>query len=104
LEQEKVRQRKEAEDLKVKLQTKSGEADALRRRHDAESRKYERDVSDQQQSHSRELDKMRAEIERLRRASCTTWASRSARGGRCQLDRRGSRRQQQARLGRRSAR
>jgi hypothetical protein len=67
LEQEKVRQRKEAEDLKVKLQTKSGEADALRRRHDAESRKYERDVSDQQQSHSRELDKMRAEIERLRR-------------------------------------
>jgi hypothetical protein len=67
LEQEKVRQRKEAEDLKMKLQTKSGEADALRRRHDAESRKYQREVTDQQQSHTLELAKMRAEIERLRR-------------------------------------
>jgi hypothetical protein len=66
LEQEKARQRKEADDLKGKLQTKSGEADALRRRHDAENRKYERGIADQQQSHTLELARMRAEIERLR--------------------------------------
>jgi hypothetical protein len=67
LEQEKVRQRKEAEDLKVQLQTKSGEADALRRRQDAESRKNQRDAGEQQQAHTRELAKLRADIERLRR-------------------------------------
>jgi hypothetical protein len=49
------------------LQTKSGEADTLRRRHDADSRKYERQIADQQQLHTSELAKMRAEIERLRR-------------------------------------
>jgi hypothetical protein len=67
LEQEKVRQRKEAEDLKVKLQTKAGEADALRRRQDAESRKNQREAGEQQQAHTRELAKLRADIERLRR-------------------------------------
>ncbi|KAH4182512.1 hypothetical protein HBI26_214770 [Parastagonospora nodorum] len=67
LEQEKARERKQADDLKGKLQTKSGEADTLRRRHDAESRSYERKIADQQQLHSSELAKMRAEIERLRR-------------------------------------
>jgi hypothetical protein len=49
------------------LQTKSGEADTLRRRHDAESRKYERQLADQQQSHSIELARLRAEMEKLRR-------------------------------------
>lgn len=67
MEQEKAREKKEADDLKGKLQTKAGEADTLRRRHDADSRKYERQIADQQQLHSSELAKMRAEIEKLRR-------------------------------------
>jgi hypothetical protein len=67
LEQDKARERREADDLKGKLQTKAGEADTLRRRHDADSRQYERRITDQQQLHMSELAKMRAEIERLRR-------------------------------------
>jgi hypothetical protein len=49
------------------LQTKSGEADTLRRRHDAEARRYERQLADQQQSHNSELVKLRADMEKLRR-------------------------------------
>lgn len=67
LEQEKARQRKEAEELKDKLQTKAGEADILRRRHDAENRRYERQLADQQQQHGSELAKLRAEMDKLRR-------------------------------------
>ncbi|OSS53209.1 hypothetical protein B5807_02948 [Epicoccum nigrum] len=67
LEQEKARQRREAEDLKNKLQTKSGEADTIRRRHDAELRRHERQLADQQQYHGDELAKLKAEIEALRR-------------------------------------
>ncbi|KAF2998828.1 hypothetical protein E8E13_002371 [Curvularia kusanoi] len=66
LEQDKVRERREAENLKTKLQTKSGEADTLRRRHDAEQRKHERQLADQQQHHGDELARLRAEIEALR--------------------------------------
>ncbi|KAH7385495.1 hypothetical protein DE146DRAFT_681052 [Phaeosphaeria sp. MPI-PUGE-AT-0046c] len=67
LELEKARERREAAQLKGQLQTKSGEADTLRRRHDAESRSYERRITDQQQLHTSELAKLRAELERLRR-------------------------------------
>jgi hypothetical protein len=67
LEQEKVRERKEAHELKERLQTKAGEADTLRRRRNDESQKYERQMAEQQQLHTSELAKMRAEIERLRR-------------------------------------
>jgi hypothetical protein len=45
---------------------KAGEADTLRRRHDADSRTYERRITDQQLLHTSELAKMRAEIEKLR--------------------------------------
>ncbi|KAI4651065.1 uncharacterized protein J4E79_009260 [Alternaria viburni] len=67
LEQDKAREKREAEELKGKLQTKAGEADTLRRRYDAENRKHERQLADQQQSHSTELAKLRAEMEKLRR-------------------------------------
>ncbi|RYO13815.1 hypothetical protein AA0111_g12148 [Alternaria arborescens] len=66
LEQDKARERREADELKGKLQTKSGEADTLRRRYDAESRRHERQLADQQQAHGTELAKLRAEMERLR--------------------------------------
>ncbi|KAF2623243.1 hypothetical protein BU25DRAFT_401073 [Macroventuria anomochaeta] len=67
LEQEKAREKRDAENLKSKLQTKSGEADTLRRRHDAELRRHERQLADQQQFHGGEVAKLRAEIEKLRR-------------------------------------
>ncbi|KAF2028366.1 hypothetical protein EK21DRAFT_69948 [Setomelanomma holmii] len=67
LEQEKAREKQAADDLKSTLQTKAGEADTLRRRHDADSRKYERQLADQQQQHASELARVRAEMERLRR-------------------------------------
>lgn len=67
MEQEKARERKEAAELKEKLQTKAGEADTLRRRRNDETQKFERKITDQQQQHSLELAKMRAEIEKLRR-------------------------------------
>ncbi|KAI4671006.1 uncharacterized protein J4E88_009401 [Alternaria novae-zelandiae] len=67
LEQDKAREKREAEELKGKLQTKAGEADTLRRRYDAENRKHERQLADQQQSHSTELAKLRAEMDKLRR-------------------------------------
>lgn len=53
--------------MKSKLQTKAGEADTLRRRHDAELRRHERQLADQQQFHGDEVAKLRAEIDRLRR-------------------------------------
>ncbi|KAF2844305.1 hypothetical protein T440DRAFT_523596 [Plenodomus tracheiphilus IPT5] len=67
LEQEKAREKRDAEELKGKLQTKSGEADTLRRRHDADARRYERQMADQQQAHSTELARLRTEMEKLRR-------------------------------------
>ncbi|KAJ4377157.1 hypothetical protein N0V86_006598 [Didymella sp. IMI 355093] len=67
LEQDKAREKRDADDLKTKLQTKSGEADTLRRRHDADLRRHERQLVDQQQSHGDEVAKLRAEIEKLRR-------------------------------------
>ncbi|KAH7072219.1 hypothetical protein BKA63DRAFT_65103 [Paraphoma chrysanthemicola] len=67
LEQVRAREKKAADDLKSKLQTKVGEADTLRRRHEADARKYERQLADQHQQHGSELARMRAEIERLRR-------------------------------------
>ncbi|KAJ4321607.1 hypothetical protein N0V94_002806 [Neodidymelliopsis sp. IMI 364377] len=67
LEQEKAREKRDADSLKGKLQTKAGEADTLRRRHDAELRRHERQLADQQQFHGDEIAKLRAEIERLRR-------------------------------------
>ncbi|KAJ4364502.1 hypothetical protein N0V83_009097 [Neocucurbitaria cava] len=67
LEQDKAREKRAADDLKGKLQTKSGEADTLRRRQDADSRRYERQLADQQLSHSTELARLRAEMEKLRR-------------------------------------
>ncbi|KAL1796007.1 hypothetical protein ACET3X_006231 [Alternaria dauci] len=67
LEQDKARERREANELKGKLQTKSGEADTLRRRYDAESRRHERQLADQQQAHSTELARLRAEMDKLRR-------------------------------------
>ena len=51
----------------MKLQTKAGEADTLRRRQDAETRRHERQLADQQQAHSTELAKLRADMEKLRR-------------------------------------
>ncbi|RAR06576.1 hypothetical protein DDE83_006911 [Stemphylium lycopersici] len=67
LEQDKAREKREADELKGKLQTKSGEADTLRRRHDAESRRYERQLADQHQAHTAEVARLRAEMDRLRR-------------------------------------
>ncbi|KAF1937360.1 hypothetical protein EJ02DRAFT_506040 [Clathrospora elynae] len=67
LEQDKAREKREADELKGKLQTKTGEADTLRRRHDAEQRRYERQLADQQQAHTTELAHLRAEMETLRR-------------------------------------
>lgn len=67
LEQEKAREKRDAEELKNQLQTKSGEADTLRRRHDAEARRFERQMADQQHAHSTELARLRAEMEKLRR-------------------------------------
>lgn len=67
LELDKAREKRQAEDLRGKLQTKAGEADTLRRRHDAESRRYERQMADQQQQHGLEVAKFKAEMERLRR-------------------------------------
>lgn len=67
LEQDKARERRDLEHLKFKLQTKSGEADTLRRRHDADSRRYERQLADQQQAHSTDMARLRAEMDRLRR-------------------------------------
>lgn len=49
------------------MQTKSGEADTLRRRHDAESRRLERQLADQQQAHATEMARLRVEMEKLRR-------------------------------------
>lgn len=67
MEQEKVRERKEANELKERLQTKAGEADTLRRRRNDETQKYERKIAEQQQLHNSELAKLRAEMDRLRR-------------------------------------
>ncbi|KAF2821021.1 hypothetical protein CC86DRAFT_449002 [Ophiobolus disseminans] len=66
LEQEKARERREAAELKEKLQTKAGEADTLRRRRNDETQKHDRQIAEQHQLHASELAKMRAEIERLR--------------------------------------
>lgn len=51
----------------MRLQTKAGEADTLRRRHDAETRRHERQLADQHQAHSTEVAKLRADMEKLRR-------------------------------------
>jgi hypothetical protein len=67
LEQDKARQTREADELREKLQTKSGEADILRRRHDADTRRYERQLADQQQAHGTELARMRTDMDNLRR-------------------------------------
>ncbi|KAH9870859.1 hypothetical protein J1614_006431 [Plenodomus biglobosus] len=67
LEQEKAREKREAQELKNKLQTKAGEADTLRRRHDAEARRYERQMADQQHAHATELARLRADMDKLRR-------------------------------------
>ncbi|KAF9693339.1 hypothetical protein EKO04_008592 [Ascochyta lentis] len=67
LEQDKAREKRDADDLKAKLQTKAGEADTLRRRHDAELRRHERQLADQHHAHGDELAKLRAEIDNLRR-------------------------------------
>ncbi|RMZ71945.1 hypothetical protein GMOD_00009305 [Pyrenophora seminiperda CCB06] len=67
LEQDKARERREAEELRLSLQTKAGEADTLRRRHDAETRRHERQLADQQQTYNTELAQLRAEMEKLRR-------------------------------------
>lgn len=67
LEQEKARERRGLQDLQTKLQTKSGEADTLRRRHDAESRRLERQLADQQHVHATEMARLRAEMDKLRR-------------------------------------
>ncbi|KAJ4350871.1 hypothetical protein N0V95_004370 [Ascochyta clinopodiicola] len=67
LEQDKAREKRDADDLKAKLQTKAGEADTLRRRHDAELRRHERQLADQHHFHGDEVAKLRAEIENLRR-------------------------------------
>ncbi|KAI1668533.1 DUF3636 domain containing protein [Pyrenophora tritici-repentis] len=67
LEQDKARERREAQELKVKLQTKAGEADTLRRRYDADTRRHERQLADQQHAHSAEVAKLRADMDKLRR-------------------------------------
>ncbi|KAF1926913.1 uncharacterized protein M421DRAFT_102043 [Didymella exigua CBS 183.55] len=67
LEQDQARERRDADDLKARLQTKAGEADTLRRRHHAELRRHERHLADQQRLHGDELAKLRAEMEQLRR-------------------------------------
>ncbi|KAF1850566.1 uncharacterized protein K460DRAFT_372785 [Cucurbitaria berberidis CBS 394.84] len=67
LEQDKAREKRAADDLKTKLQTKAGEADTLRRRHDVDSRRYERQLADQQQSYSTDMAALKTEMEKLRR-------------------------------------
>lgn len=67
LEQDKARERRAATDLHTKLQTKSGEADTLRRRHGADSRRFERQLAEQQQTHSADVARLRAELDKLRR-------------------------------------
>ncbi|KAF5853433.1 hypothetical protein GGP41_002014 [Bipolaris sorokiniana] len=67
LEQDKARQTREANALREKLQTKSGEAEILRRRHDIETKRYERQLADQQHTHGTELARLRAEMDSLRR-------------------------------------
>ncbi|CAE7027938.1 hypothetical protein CFE70_004001 [Pyrenophora teres f. teres 0-1] len=67
LEQDKARERREAQELKLKLQTKAGEADTLRRRYDADTRRHERQLADQQHAHSTQVAKLRADMDKLRR-------------------------------------
>ncbi|KAL6703391.1 hypothetical protein ACN47E_009733 [Coniothyrium glycines] len=67
LEQEKARERRDVQNLQSKLQTKAGEADTLRRRHDAESRRLERQMADQYHAHTTELARLRADMDKLRR-------------------------------------
>ncbi|KAH7359859.1 hypothetical protein BKA66DRAFT_515035 [Pyrenochaeta sp. MPI-SDFR-AT-0127] len=67
LEQDKAREKRDADELRAKLQTKSGEADTLRRRHDADSRRFERQLADQQHTHGADMARLRADMEKLRR-------------------------------------
>ncbi|KAJ4984184.1 DNA repair protein, partial [Stagonosporopsis vannaccii] len=67
LELDSARDQRAAAALATKLQTKAGEADTLRRRHDADRRRHERQLADQQHVHADELARLRAEIETLRR-------------------------------------
>lgn len=67
MEQDRVREKREADELKARLQTKAGEADMLRRSRDFEFRRYEDRLTDQQQQHSTDIARLKAEIERLRR-------------------------------------
>lgn len=67
LEQDKAREQRDAHALKLELQTKSGEADTLRRRNDADARLHERRLADQERVYATELGRLRAEMDQLRR-------------------------------------
>lgn len=62
-----MREKKEADSLKERLQTKAGEADTLRRRRADETRRHEQQAAEREQQYGAELARLRAEIEKLRR-------------------------------------